>query len=286
MSKPRAEFGFVRRWVPLHQALVPLDDRGLLVGELLFESILVLDGFALRLAAHWRRLRAGLRALGFPLAPVRTILAQLVRELPRTDGRYALRVNVTRGPYQGLRPKASEVRVTATLRPVIRSAGISVGWCDAKRASPDSLPNGIKHAGYLPAVWALMKTSDDDVVVLNHRGQVAELTTSNLYLFIRDEIVTPALDQQALPGVARADILQIANALGCSVQETQVEKRHLVACTAAFASSATRGITPIQTLLGRRMPASDLTRQLQQALERREQLALARARQQASRRQR
>lgn len=286
MRRPLAEFGFVGRWVPLHRALVPLDDRGLLIGELLFESILVLDGFALRLSAHWRRLRVGLRALGFPLAPVRTMLAQLVHELPRTKGRYALRVNVSRGPYQGLRPKVAEVRITATLRPVVCSDGISVGWCAAERASPDSLPSGIKHAGYLPAVWALMGAAEDDVVVLNHRGQVAELTTSNLYLFIRGKIVTPALDQQALPGVARAEILQIAKTMSCSVTEAAVREHHLRTCTAAFASSATRGITPIHTLLGRRMPESHITRQLQHGLAQREHVALTRAKQRAGWRQR
>ena len=46
---------------------VPLDDRGLLLGDGLFETVLAQDGGLIRLEAHLDRMAAGCAVLGLPL---------------------------------------------------------------------------------------------------------------------------------------------------------------------------------------------------------------------------
>ncbi|MFD1192390.1 aminotransferase class IV, partial [Phenylobacterium conjunctum] len=45
---------------------VPLDDRGLLLGDGLFETVLAQDGGLIRLEAHLDRMAAGCAVLGLP----------------------------------------------------------------------------------------------------------------------------------------------------------------------------------------------------------------------------
>ncbi len=53
--------------VPTSEARVDPDDRGLLLGDGLFETMLSLGGRPVEFDAHWARLAASAAALGIPL---------------------------------------------------------------------------------------------------------------------------------------------------------------------------------------------------------------------------
>lgn len=256
MSSSQPSYGYgTNGWTLLRDALVPLDDRGLLLGEVLFESILVVNGLAIDLSAHWRRFSVGLKAFRFPLAAVQQEFWAVSQRMPKTSGRYALRVNATRGPYQRVRPGDDlRFRLSATLKPVSVPSTFSVGWSQGLRSSQNALPEGIKHGGYLQAIWALLQAEEDDVVLRNADGYAAELTTSNLYVLLGDTLFTPSVGEQALPGIARQRVIKAALAAGLEVKEQRLTKASLGKCEAAFASSATRGLFPITKLLGRFVP--------------------------------
>ncbi|MCI3135369.1 aminotransferase class IV [Phenylobacterium aquaticum] len=46
--------------------MIPLDDRGLLLGDGLFETVLAVNGDLVRLEAHLDRMAAGCAVLGLP----------------------------------------------------------------------------------------------------------------------------------------------------------------------------------------------------------------------------
>ena len=52
----------------------------------------------------------------------------------------------------------------------------------------------------------------DDALLLNTRGDLAEATASNIFLFIDGFWVTPPVEDGALPGIARALVLEAGRA--------------------------------------------------------------------------
>ncbi|EJL37024.1 branched-chain amino acid aminotransferase/4-amino-4-deoxychorismate lyase, partial [Caulobacter sp. AP07] len=96
----------------------PWDDRGLLLGDGLFETLLWVDGQLQCLDAHLARLAAGCQTLGLP-APDLEEAARLCRAAPGEagleSGRAAVRLTLTAGSGgRGLeRPAAPVVRLVA-----------------------------------------------------------------------------------------------------------------------------------------------------------------------------
>jgi branched-subunit amino acid aminotransferase/4-amino-4-deoxychorismate lyase len=80
--------------------MIPLDDRGLLLGDGLFETMLAVDGAIPAIAAHLDRMAAGCAILGLPAldresARALCLAAPLASDL--ASGRAAVRLTLTAG---------------------------------------------------------------------------------------------------------------------------------------------------------------------------------------------
>uniref|UniRef100_UPI0025EEB213 aminotransferase class IV n=1 Tax=uncultured Caulobacter sp. TaxID=158749 RepID=UPI0025EEB213 len=74
---------------------LPGDDRGLLLGDGLFETMLVLDGDLPHLSAHLDRMAAGCALLGLPFD--RAEAERIAHEAAPVGGRFAIRLTLTAG---------------------------------------------------------------------------------------------------------------------------------------------------------------------------------------------
>ena len=106
--------------VPEHEARIAPDDRGLLLGDGLFETLRVSGGRPLRLDRHLARLRAGAEILGLPVplddAEFAAAMAALLARRGLSEA--SLRLTLTRGPApRGLLPPA-EPTPTMLLTPL------------------------------------------------------------------------------------------------------------------------------------------------------------------------
>ena len=192
-------------------------DRGLLLGDGLFETIRVEDGEPARIDRHLPRLNHGCGVLGmnFPqalmLAITETIAANKV-----TNG--VLRLTVTRGPGpRGVLPPKepkqtviisvtpSEARATNPLKAVI---------AETTRRHEFSPLAQCKSLNFLDNIIARQEAADqgaDEALLLNTAGNLAEATAANLFLVIDDMLLTPPISDGALPGVMREEILPEAD---------------------------------------------------------------------------
>ena len=89
------------RWGEANAPELPLNDRGLLLADGLFETVLVLDGHARLLEPHLERWRSSAALLGLPEPPQAAVVQPLVEEaITRCDlpnGHGALRLNWSGG---------------------------------------------------------------------------------------------------------------------------------------------------------------------------------------------
>jgi len=70
--------------------------------------------------------------------------------------------------------------------------------------------SSIKSTNYLDAILARREAAQagaDDAILLNTKGYVSEASAANVFCRFGDELVTPPLDDGALPGVMRQCVL-------------------------------------------------------------------------------
>ena len=205
----------------------------------LIETIRVRDGRIPFLEQHLGRLDRSLRELGLP-RPSQDIAA-LVRPFAGT-GEAVLRVEVCDG------------RATVTVRelPALDPPAVIT-------ASESHLPYPHKTTErdcFVEAAGEAEVAEADDALLVTHAGWVAEGTTWNVFWWDGGGLRTPALDLEILPGIGRTRVLELGKG-----QETRAPRAALDG-KSLFLVNAVRGIVPLASLDGARVPADPRTAEL------------------------
>ncbi|MGU3360703.1 aminotransferase class IV [Methylobacterium sp. M6A4_1b] len=239
---------------------VPFDlaDRGLTLGDGVFDTALARHGRIVFEAAHVRRLAAATATLGFPVAPER--IREAMRGLAEAAGRAhplaAIRTTVTRGSGpRGLGPPAEPRPVlwasAAPVGPALAFAPLTLHPTEIRR-NETSPAATLKTLGYLDAVLAAgaaRAAGFDEALFRNTRGHVACAGTGNLFAVIDATLVTPPLSDGVLPGILRAEILSVrAPRLGLSVAERSLDRDALRCAAAVFVTNSLRGLAPVTAI--------------------------------------
>tara|TARA_R110000787_G_scaffold63679_11_gene144205 strand:- start:307369 stop:308181 length:813 start_codon:yes stop_codon:yes gene_type:complete len=192
------------------------DDRGVLLGDGIFETLPIIDGTPLRWARHLARLRHGAKILSIPLPDILENLEAAICDLAAAQGvaEGSARVTLLRGPGpRGILPprQSTPTLMVAVYVGVVGNAEpIRVIVAQSTRRNARSPLSQIKNTNYLDAILARQEADSagcDDAVMLNTSDAVAEATGANIFCVIGGEIVTPPLSDGALPGITRARIM-------------------------------------------------------------------------------
>jgi branched-chain amino acid aminotransferase/4-amino-4-deoxychorismate lyase len=253
---------------------VPLDDRGLLLGDGLFETLLWRDGELVLAAAHWARMAAGAQALGLPPPSDRLDerARQAVRDAGLAGARAAVRVTLTAGSGgRGLdRPADLQPRLfaTAAMSPKpVGPASLAIASIRRNEASPTSR---LKTLAYLDNVLARREAREsgaNEAVMLNTKGELACASVANLWWIEAGALVTPADETGCLPGVMRAQVIDAAGKLGIDVRMARTGPDALDRAEAIFLTSSLAGVRPAH-LLGRPFEPHPRVEALAKAVER------------------
>tara|TARA_B100001142_G_scaffold328064_1_gene387226 strand:+ start:578 stop:1411 length:834 start_codon:yes stop_codon:yes gene_type:complete len=194
-------------------------DRGLTLGDGIFETISVKNSRILRLKAHLDRLRgaASLLDIELPMAEPDLIeaLKTIAKENLIVDG--SIRLTLTRGPSsRGLLPpqiKSPSLIITASNN---SSEFNAVGCVKAiiatvTRCNENSPLSRIKSLNYLDNILALKEAREkgaDDALLLNGAGKLTSASASNLFIVSHGKLVTPPERDGCLSGIMRTDIIR------------------------------------------------------------------------------
>lgn len=191
-------------------------DRGLTLGDGLFETIAVKAGVPLRLEAHLRRLRDGADYLGLPVPAGDTALHDAILGLCGANGltEAAVRLTLTAGPGPRGLPRPGQLAPTLMLAAGRIPAEAPPARLIIARTTcrnEKSPLSRLKTLNYLDSVIARREAAArgaDDAILLNSQGRVAEATAANLFLSLDGRWVTPPVAEGALPGTMRAALLK------------------------------------------------------------------------------
>jgi branched-chain amino acid aminotransferase len=248
-------------------------DRGLTLGDGLFETMLVVNRTALWRNMHLARLEGSAHELGIPL--VRDLAEQALDTLLGlgTDRHQVLRLTLTRGPAaRGLGGNGNRPMLLASLDPF--DAGLMfqpTGLITASvRRSPQSPAARLKTLSYIDNIVAAREArarGHDDALMLNTRGAVACSTVANVFFVKGKKLMTPGRDQGLLTGVTRQALLAAAHRAGFTGAERSVKPSELLTADAVFLTNSLRLIRPVKSLDGQPLAQSDLTPLIDQLCE-------------------
>lgn len=237
----------------------PLDhtDRGLTLGDGLFDTALALGGRVAFEDAHIARLVAGADALGIPAEParIRAAMRALAGQGRGDADRLAIRTTLTRGSGpRGLRPPADpQPTLFATAAPSARSAAFAPLrlWPTGIARNDTSPAARLKTLGYLDAVLAAREAAAsgfDESLFCNSRGRVACAGTGNLFALFGDRLVTPPLTDGVLAGIVRAAVLGLAGGCGLRPEEGSLSLPELLGAEAVCVTNSLRLLAPVTAI--------------------------------------
>lgn len=251
---------------------IPFDasDRGLLLGDGVFDTSLVLGGRMVFRAAHLARLAAHARVLGFDVEPSRLEAAVDGALAELAGGCGALRLTLTRGPgRRGLAPPSKPLptilAVTAPLAPGALFAPLTLHPTAIRRNETSPLSR-VKSLCYGDAVMAsaeAVAVGCDDALFLNGAGRVACTGAGNLFALTGKVLATPPLGDGVLDGVTRAVLLREASKIGLTPLERALSPTDLEGADAVVCTSSLRLVAPVAAFGRLRLADDDRTSALQ-----------------------
>lgn len=240
------------RLLAQEDAHVSIADRGLLLGDGLFETMAVHHGRVFDLDAHLARLASGLGILGFAetvdISKLRAGIAHyLASEEPSSA---TLRVTVTRGTGpRGLAPPRTlnpSIFMTLSPMPPARETPLSLQIATVTRRNEHSPLSRLKALPYLDNVLALTEArahGADDALMLNTRGTIACATVANVFMIKNGRLETPPVSDGALPGTMRELVLSVAKQDGLAPAEVSLDVNGLAGADHVFLTNSISRVT-------------------------------------------
>ncbi|MGH7994148.1 MAG: aminotransferase class IV [Limisphaerales bacterium] len=259
------------QFVPEDQAVIPVNDRGFMYGDGLFETVRVANGRLFRLAQHLERLARGANFLkiNLPFTPkeLQDFAEQLIEKNQMPEA--ILRVTLTRGPGErGYTPKAEgrpTVVMTLHAAPYLE---MPVQWSlvtsSFRVLAADPL-SSFKTLNKLTHVMARAEAAGqgaNEALLINTNGEVAETASGNFFWVYHDKICTTPTGRGVLPGITRAVVLEICQALGLLTNKRVVKPEALKNSEGIFITQSAFGIIPVATFDGEPVASSPLVDQI------------------------
>ncbi len=248
---------------------VPADDRGLLLGDGLFETILWEGGALRAFDPHLARMVRGCAVIGVAAPDPAAALAAAERAIAEAGlgaERASVRLTLTAGSGRGLeRAAGSRGRLIVQAFPAPRPAGpVSLAVVGIRRNETSPLSR-IKSLSYLDNILARRQAREvgaAEALLLNTRGELACAAAANI-LWLRDgRLFTPSLACGVLDGTERARAIAAARARGMEVVEGAFLPEALHGAEGVVLTNSLMGVCTVSSLDGRPFPQSGLAAEL------------------------
>lgn len=247
-------------FVPEDQATVPIMDRGLLLGDGVFETMRAKRGAIEFFEGHYERLCRSASLVGMRQPWSRDELERICLEVCRLSGLTdaSVRLTLTRGAYKGtLSDTGDPPRLIATcadaehVDPKLYEDGVAISIASFPKVH--AIDPSVKATQYLPAVLARLEADAQgcyESLFLDARGRILELSSASFFAVRDGRILTPPLRLGILAGVTRSAVLRLARRERIPAREAVLRAGDLETFDEAFLTSAVRGVMPIVRIGG------------------------------------
>lgn len=240
--------------LPADSKLLSVANRGFRYGDGLFESMRLMKGQLKFADLHADRLQRGMKTLkidGYSQMDswfLKEKVEQLATRNKVKHGR--LRLTVYRDADGFYAPAKNKMGYCLELTPMdepryfLNEKGLIMDIFD-DIPKPINYLSNIKTCSSLPLVMAgLYKVQNrlDEVFLVNQNGNLCEAGNSNIFVWYKSHLYTPALSEGCIEGVMRNIVIKLARENGIPCSEAQIKPDILYEADEVFLTNASRGI--------------------------------------------
>jgi aminodeoxychorismate lyase len=261
------------KFLPEAEAVVPLNDRGFLLGDGLFETVRVARRRPFRLGQHLERLSRG--ADHFKIKLPQTIreiqkhAAELIVRNALAEG--VLRITLTRGPggrgYSTAGAERPTLALTLHALPP-QDSEEPLQWSLVTSSFRLPASDGVAAYKSTSRILNVLARAEaeaqgaDEALLLNTNGEVGETASGNLFWVYDDKICTVPTGRGILPGITRAVVLEVCQSLGLETNKRVIKPEMLRKAEGVFVTQSALGIVPIAAFDGLPVAPSPLVDQI------------------------
>jgi len=251
--------------VPMREAKISVFDRGFQYGDGVFEGLRAYDGKIFKLREHTDRLFRSAKAINIEIPLSKEEFNEAVKRVVRENGfRDAhIKPQVTRGIAWklGLDPRNTTApNIVIPARPIGKSMfeaekGFRLAVVSVRKIPALCLDPRIKSINYLVNIMARMEalaSGADEAIMLDLHGYVSEGAGDNIFLVKGGELYTPPV-QDALEGITRQTVIELAGRLGIRVHETRLTLYDVYNAEEIFITGSGAGIVSVTEVDRRRV---------------------------------
>ena len=235
-------------FVNADDAVLPATDLSILRGYGAFDYLRTYGGQPFRLRSNIERLRRSAALIGLEYDWSDDEIYDIVMEtLSRnTHEDSNIRLVVTGGSSPDNITPSGEPRLMVMITPVkpLPEAWYTQGIKVVTYAMERYIP-GAKSTNYIPAILAQKYAREHnatEALYMDRYGNVTEGTTTNVFAFYGDTLVTPAID--LLPGITRDVVLELTQPV-YHVEIRNLPLRELLAADEVMITASNKRIVPV-----------------------------------------
>jgi branched-chain amino acid aminotransferase len=251
-------------FMPRSEAKLGLTDRGLRLGDVVFDTSRTFNGKVFRLEDHIDRLYRSLTYVRIDpgmtkdeMIDITLDVVQRNESIRETGDDYMVTQFVTRGEG-GRSALALKPNIVVWIDPLdharmapLYSDGAHVVIPKIRSYPSDALDPKIKHYSRLNFVLAELEATDVDPeafpVLTDARGNLTESIGSNFFI-VTDGVIRTPTDRSILQGVSRLDIFDLAKGLGIPVSEEDLQPYDAYTADEAFLTNTIYCALPVSRI--------------------------------------
>lgn len=257
------------RLVEIADARLRVDDRAVLFGDSLFETVRAYEGIPFRMDRHTERLSAACALLRLEapaeLGKLGVLVDTLLEANRLVTGDARIRITVSGGIAGGAGGLERDGRpcLYVTARPYepppagLYERGLDLVVSGIRRNTSSPLSR-LKSGNYLESLLARQEALDrgaDDAIMLTTAGNLAEATSSNLFLVAGGEVLTPDMGCGFLPGVTRETVVELCLAEGIPCRHVTEGPEALSSADEVFLTNSMFELMPARRAGSRVLPS-------------------------------
>ncbi len=147
--------------------------------------------------------------------------------------------------------------------------GVTATISSWKRVGPNTIPHAAKATGvYLNSMLATTearRAGYDEAIMLTDDGYIADGPGENIFVVRNGVITTPPLSTSILPGITRDTIIQIAQDLGYTVEQSPLIRTDLYLADEVFFTGTAAEVTPVSAIDDQQLGVGEVTLTIQKA---------------------
>lgn len=245
-------------------AKVSVFDHGFLYGDGIFEGMRAYVGKVFRLRLHMERLWQSAKSIMLEIPMSMKEMEKAIDDTLKTNelSDAYIRLIVTRGmgtlgldAHTCRDPRIIIIADKLSLYPrEFYDKGLEIVTASTIRTNPGMLSPQVKSLNYLNNIMAKIEghmVGSVEVLLLNAKGEVAECSGDNIFIWKRGVLQTPPPEAGILEGITRQVVLELAEELGLKTKEAPMTRHDIYTADECFLTGSAAELIPVVKLDGR-----------------------------------